>query len=99
MKLYVGNLSYDTGEQQIEHLFAPLGVVESVKVIRDQLSGRSRGFGFVEMTNADEATAACRALDQREFEGRRLIVSEAKPQSKASGFGGGSGGRGREGRW
>jgi RNA recognition motif-containing protein len=91
MRIYVGNLSFNTDEPTIEQLFAPLGAVESVKLIRDHATGRSRGFGFVEM--ADEAGhAACQALDQQEFEGRRLTVNEAKPQERS---GGGYGGGGR----
>ncbi len=107
MRIYVGNLSFNTAEQQLEELFAPLGDVASVRLIRDQATGRSRGFGFVEMTNDEQGQAACSALDQREFDGRRLIVNEAKPQQQRSGGGGGGyasrgGGGGRqrrESRW
>jgi RNA recognition motif-containing protein len=105
MKIYVGNLSFNTDETQIEQLFAPLGAVESVKLIRDHATGRSRGFGFVEMAD-DQGRAACEALDQREFEGRRLTVNEAKPQERRSGgyAGGGHNGGGfgrpkRDARW
>ena len=100
MRIYVGNLSFDTAEQQIEQLFASHGQVDSVRLIRDQATGRSRGFGFVEMSD-DNGRAACQTLDQQEFEGRRLTVNEAKPQEKRSGgFGGGGGGRqNREARW
>lgn len=105
MKIYVGNLSFNTDETQIEQLFAPLGTVESVKLIRDHATGRSRGFGFVEMAD-DQGRAACEALDQREFEGRRLTVNEAKPQERRSGgyAGGGHNGAGfgrpkRDARW
>lgn len=105
MRLYVGNLSFDTAEAQLEQLFASLGQVESVRLIRDQATGRSRGFGFVEMSNDDQARAACEALDQQEFEGRRLTVNEAKPQERRNGGGGYAGGGGgfgrqkREPRW
>jgi RNA recognition motif-containing protein len=100
MRIYVGNLSFDTQEQQLEQLFAPLGDVASVRLIRDRDTGRSRGFGFVEMTDAAQGRAACSALDQHEFEGRRLIVNEAKPQEKRGGFSNGGGGRQRrEARW
>ena len=105
MRIYVGNLSFNTAEQELEQLFAPLGQVESVRLIRDQATGRSRGFGFVEMSDDGQGQAACKALDQQEFEGRRLTVNEAKPQERRSGGGGGGGGRGgygrpkREARW
>ena len=105
MRLYVGNLSFNTDEPQIEALFAPLGAVESVKLIRDHATGRSRGFGFVEMADA-EGKAACEQLDQQEFEGRRLTVNEAKPQERGGGYAGGGRGNGggfgrqkREARW
>jgi RNA recognition motif-containing protein len=103
MKIYVGNLSFRTGEDQIRELFAPIGEVESVNLIRDRATGQSRGFGFVEMAD-DLGRAACKALDQQEFEGRRLTVNEAKPQERRSGgFGGGRGGGfgrpKREARW
>ena len=104
MRLYVGNLSFNTDETQVGDLFAPLGAVESVKLVRDHATGRSRGFAFVEMTNDDEGRAACETLDQREFEGRRLTVNEAKPQQRQGGYAGGgrSGGFARpkrEARW
>jgi RNA recognition motif-containing protein len=109
MRIYVGNLSFDTDEPQLEQLFAGLGTVDSVRLIRDHATGRSRGFAFVEMANDDQGRAACEALNQQEFEGRRLTVNEAKPQERRSGGGGGfGGGRGnfggggrpkREARW
>ena len=103
MRLYVGNLSFNTDEPQLEQLFAALGDVESVKLVRDRETGRSRGFAFVEIADAAGKTA-CETLDQHEFEGRRLIVNEARPQEpRSGGFGGGrSGGFGRpkrEARW
>jgi cold-inducible RNA-binding protein len=105
MRLYVGNLSFNTEEQGLQDLFGSYGPVESVRLIRDQATGRSRGFGFVEMGDT-EGKAACEALDQREFEGRRLTVNEAKPQERrgGGGFGGGRGSGGgfrekREARW
>lgn len=103
MRLYVGNLSFNTDEPQLEQLFAALGDVESVKLVRDRETGRSRGFAFVEIADAAGRTA-CETLDQREFEGRRLIVNEARPQEpRSGGFGAGrSGGFGRqkrEARW
>jgi RNA recognition motif-containing protein len=104
MRIYVGNLSFNTAEAELEQLFAPLGAVSSVKLIRDQATGRSRGFGFVEMADDDQGRAACTQLDQQEFEGRRLTVNEAKPQERRSGGGGGYDGGGfgrqkREARW
>jgi RNA recognition motif-containing protein len=100
MRLYVGNLSFNTQEQALEQLFATLGDVSSVKLIRDQATGQSRGFGFVEMADADAGRAACTTLDQQEFEGRRLTVNEARPQERNGGYGGGGGGRQRrEPRW
>jgi RNA recognition motif-containing protein len=104
MRLYVGNLSFNTDEQQLEQLFAPIGEVASVRLIRDHATGQSRGFGFVEMADSAQGRTACEKLDQQEFEGRRLTVNEAKPQeSRGGGFaraGGGGGGRQRrESRW
>jgi cold-inducible RNA-binding protein len=100
MRLYVGNLSFNTEEQQLEQLFASVGEVSSVRLMRDQATGRSRGFAFVEMTNADQGKAACDTLDQREFDGRRLTVNEARPQQRSSGGFSGGGGRQRsEARW
>ena len=104
MRLYVGNLSYQTDEQTLEQLFAPIGDVASVKLIRDHATGQSRGFGFVEMADGAAGRAACEKLNEYEFEGRRLTVNEAKPQEQRSGGfsrdGGGGGGRQRrESRW
>jgi RNA recognition motif-containing protein len=101
MRIYVGNLSFNTAEQELEQLFAQHGQVDSARLVRDHETGRSRGFGFVEMGSDDQARAACQALDQREFEGRRLTVNEAKPQEhRTGGFGGGRGkGPRRESRW
>jgi len=107
MRIYVGNLSFNTDEGTLEQLFAPLGSVESVKLIRDHATGRSRGFGFVEMAD-DAGKTACEQLDQHEFEGRRLTVNEAKPQERSGGGGYAGGGRNngggfgrqkREARW
>ena len=97
MRLYVGNLSFNTDESALEQLFAGHGEVRSVRLIRDQATGRSRGFGFVEMGDASQGQAACEALNEREFEGRRLTVNEARPQERQGGFGGGGGGRGQGG--
>lgn len=98
MRLYVGNLSFNTAEAELEQLFSTYGQVESVRLIRDQMTGRSRGFAFVEMAAADQGQAACQALDQQEFEGRRLTVNEARPQApRGGGFGGGGNSRGNGG--
>ena len=100
MRIYVGNLSFNTEEQQLEQLFASIGEVTSVRLIRDQATGRSRGFGFVEMTNTDDGRAACDALHEREFDGRRLTVNEARPQERNSGgFSGRANRQPREARW
>jgi len=101
MRIYVGNLSFETAESQLEQLFSPLGDVGSVRLIRDQSTGRSRGFGFVEMADDNQARAACNTLNEHDFQGRRLTVNEAKPQEHRSGgyAGGGFEGRKREARW
>ena len=91
-KLYVGNLSYDTGNSELEKLFEPYGTVQSAQVIMDRETGRSKGFGFVEMKTEQEAQAAIQALNGKESGGRALTVNEAKP--KTEGGRGGSGGRG-----
>ncbi len=99
-KLYVGGLPYATTEDELEDLFAEHGTVESVRVITDRMTGRSKGFGFVEMSSSEEAEVAAEKLNNSELEGRTLVVNEARPREKRSGggFGGGGGGRGRN-RW
>jgi len=99
MRLYVGNLSFNTVEAQLEALFTPLGQIESVRLIRDASTGRSRGFGFVEMADDNQARAACQALDQQEVDGRRLTVNEAKPQERRTGGYSDGGGQRRQARW
>ncbi|MCD6352418.1 MAG: RNA-binding protein [Armatimonadetes bacterium] len=96
MRIYVGNLSYDTTETTLREAFEQFGTVESAVVITDRDTGRSRGFGFVEMTDKEEAETAIRALDGSELDGRNLTVNEARPRQKRTG-GGGGGFRG--GRW
>jgi len=96
MRIYVGNLSFNTDETQLEQLFAALGGVESVHLVRDRETGRSRGFAFVEIADAQGRTA-CETLDQKEFEGRRLTVNEARPQERRTGGYAGGGGGGRTG--
>ena len=94
-KLYVGNLSYDTTSSDLEQLFAPHGTVQSAEVISDRDTGRSKGFGFVQMGSDAEATAAIAAMNGHEVDGRALTVNEAKPrEDRPRGGGGGGGGRG-----
>jgi RNA recognition motif-containing protein len=94
-KLFVGNLSFNTEEHTLQDLFAQAGSVESVRVMRDQSTGRSRGFGFVEMASEDDARTAIEKFNETELDGRRLAVNEARPPASGGrgGFGGG-GGRG-----
>jgi RNA recognition motif-containing protein len=94
-KLYVGGLPYSVTEQQLNELFSQQGTVSSAKVITDKFTGQSRGFGFVEMSTAEEAKKAISALNGTQMDGRPLTVNEAKPQEKRTGgggFGGGGGG-------
>ncbi len=79
-KLYVGNLPYSVTEERLQQHFAQYGSVLSARIITDKFSGRSKGFGFVEMTSDDEAQRATTALNGTEFEGRNIVVSEARPQ-------------------
>src|SRR5687768_8207639 len=95
-KLYVGNIPYETNENDLEQLFAEAGPVESVNVVRDRETGRARGFAFVEMATDEGAQAAVSQLHDRSFGGRRLTVNEARPQTPRAG-GGGGGGYGRGG--
>ncbi len=92
-KLYVGGLPYATTESQLNDLFGSHGTVTSTRVITDKLTGQSRGFGFVEMSTAEEAKAAIAALHGTQLDGRTLTVNEAKPQEARSGGGGFGGGR------
>ena len=100
-KLYVGNLAYSVSNNDLEDLFSQAGQVQSVAVITDKFSGQSKGFGFVEMATAEEATKAIETLNDTDLKGRNIKVNEAKPRE--SGFGGGgnrrSGGGGGGGRW
>lgn len=91
-KLYVGNLSYDVSSSDLEKMLAEYGSVQSAEVISDRTTGRSKGFGFVEMASDDEAQAAINALNGQQHGGRALTVNEAKPQVSR---GGGGYGRGR----
>ena len=105
-KLYVGNLAYSVTNRDLEQLFSQAGTVQSAAVIMDKFSGQSKGFGFVEMANADEASKAIAQFNESELKGRNIKVNEAKPRESSfgggnrSGGGGGGGGgdRGRN-RW
>jgi RNA recognition motif-containing protein len=96
-KLYVGNLSYSTTSATLEEMFAPFGKVDSATVVEDRDTGRSKGFGFVEMSSDAEAQAAIQGLDGKEKEGRTIKVNEARPREDRGGGGGGGGGRGGRG--
>ena len=103
-KLYVGNLSYNATSSDLEQLFAQHGTVQSAEVIQDRDTGRSKGFGFVQMGSDDEAQAAIAALNGQDHDGRALTVNEAKPREDrprggggGGGYGGGGGGGGRGG--
>ena len=99
MKLYVGNLSFNTSNAELEELFATIGTVETATVVEDRDTGRSRGFGFVEMSSKEEGERAIAELDGKDFDGRQLKVNEAKPrENRAGGGGGGYGGGGGGGR-
>ncbi len=92
MNLYVSNLSFRVQDGDLQRIFESFGEVTSAKVITDRNTGRSRGFGFVEMANDDEAQAAIQQLNGKEVEGRQLGVSEARPQTERRDFGGNRGG-------
>ena len=96
-KLYVGNLPYDTADADLQSLFSQIGTVKSAQVIKDRESGRSKGFGFVEMSSSDEANAAISKFHGTDFNGRPLTVNLARPREERSG-GGGGGFRGGGGR-
>ncbi len=93
-KLYVGNLSYDTTEDSLKETFSEAGTVESVAIIKDKFSGRSRGFGFVEMAKDEDAEKAIEMFNEKDVDGRNLVVNEAKPmtdrppQKRGGDFGG-----------
>jgi RNA recognition motif-containing protein len=101
MNIYVGNLSFGVTEEELRQAFGAYGAVEKAAVITDKMSGQSRGFGFVEMPNKDEAIKAIEGLNGKDLKGRNLKVNEAQPRPAGGGgggrggFGGGGGGRGR----
>lgn len=94
MNIFVAKLNYDTQEGDLRDAFEEFGEVDSVKIIMDKFTSRSKGFGFVEMPNDDEARAAIADLDDREFDGRTIVVKEAEPRENRSNRGGGGGGYG-----
>jgi RNA recognition motif-containing protein len=96
-KLYVGNLAFQTTSEELQELFAQAGTVESASVVEDRMTGRSRGFAFVEMATPEEATAAIEQLNGKEVGGRALKVNEAKPRENRGGGGGGRGFGGNRG--
>ena len=97
-KLYVGNLTYSMTNESLQELFQEYGDVRSAQVIQDRDTGRSKGFGFVEMSDSKSAAEAITGLHDKEIDGRRLSVNEARPREERSGGGGGGGGGGSYGR-
>ncbi len=93
-KLYVGNLSYQTTDQQLHDLFSEAGNVSSAQVVTDRYTGQARGFGFVEMATEDEAQQAIAAINGRNVDGRALVVNESRPREGGGGGGGSRGGSG-----
>ena len=98
MNIYVGNLPFETTEETLQVAFTEYGEVASARVITDRMTGRSRGFGFVEMPNNTEADAAIKGLNGKDFDGRQLTVNEARPRENNR-EGGGGGDRGFRPRW
>ena len=96
MNIFVGNLAWTTTEEDLAQRFEPFGIVEQARIATDRDTGRSRGFGFVQMPNDDEAEKAMAALNGKDSGGRALTVNEARPQAPRRGFGGGDGGRGND---
>jgi RNA recognition motif-containing protein len=94
MKLYVGNLAFQTSSEDLQQLFSQAGTVESASVVEDRETGRSRGFGFVEMSSKEEGQKAIEQFNGKEVNGRNLNVNEAKPREDRGGGGGGRGGYG-----
>ena len=105
-KLFVGNLSFNTDERRLQEVFEAAGPVDTVNIVRDQMTGRARGFAFVEMQTDEAAQAAIQKLNETELDGRRIAVNEARPKTsggggggRPGGGGGGGGQRRREPRW
>lgn len=101
INIYVGNLSFDASEGELKGMFEAYGEVDSAKIITDQFTGRSRGFGFIEMSNREEGLKAIQELDSKTVGGRSLKVNEARPRTQSGGGGGGGGRRdgGGRSRW
>ena len=98
MNIFVAKLNFDTRESELQNAFEAHGAVDSVKIIMDKFTGRSKGFGFVEMPNDDEAQSAIDALNDQEFDGRTIVVKKAEPRENRGGGGrGGYGGGGNRG--
>jgi RNA recognition motif-containing protein len=97
-RLYVGNLPYKTTDEELRELFSRAGAVDNVSVMRDTVTGRARGFGFVEMVTDEDAQKAIEQFNETQFGGRRLTVNEARPKPEGGGGFGGGGGQGRGGR-
>ncbi len=89
MNIFVAKLNFDTRESDLQHAFEAHGAVDSVKIIMDKFTGKSKGFGFVEMSNDDEAQSAIDALNDQEFDGRTIVVKKAEPRENRGGGGGG----------
>lgn len=98
-KLYVGGLPYSVSDGQLSELFTPHGTVDSARVITDRMTGRSKGFGFVEMSSQEEAESAIESLNGTDLEGRSITVNEAKPRESSGGSRGGGGYGGGRNRW
>jgi cold-inducible RNA-binding protein len=101
-KLFVGNLSFNTDERHLEEVFQAIGPVDSVNIVRDQMTGRARGFAFIEMQSDELAQAAIQKLNDTDLDGRKIAVNEARPKPSGGGRPGGGGGGGqrrREPRW
>jgi cold-inducible RNA-binding protein len=96
-KLYVGNLSFRVTSEDLQEHFGAAGAVESANVVFDRETGRSRGFGFVEMASEDDANNAIAQFNGSDYDGRNIVVNEARPREDRGGFGGGGGGRGGRG--
>lgn len=97
MNIFVAKLNFDTQESDLQDAFEAYGEVDSVKIIMDKFTGKSKGFGFVEMANDDEGSAAIDGLNDQEFDGRTIVVKKAEPRETRSGGGGGGGGFNRGG--
>jgi RNA recognition motif-containing protein len=96
MNIYVGNLPFGMSEAELRQTFEAYGQVDSASIIKDKVSGKSRGFGFVEMPSSEEAQTAIKEQNGKDMNGRALTVNEAKPRTERSGGGGGGGGRDRD---